>query len=58
MSNESILSEDDVIKRRDDAIRRALSTPPAPTKAIRGKPRKSKKDAAKSASSQSDQGGA
>ena len=30
-------SEDEIEKRRDDAIRRALHTPPHPTKGIVGK---------------------
>lgn len=39
-------------QRRDEAIRRALNTPPSPTKEIKG--RTKKKDAPRSASSQSD----
>ncbi|WP_219320757.1 hypothetical protein [Methylovirgula sp. HY1] len=37
MPDDVDLSQDEIVRRRDDAIRRALNTPPKPTKELVGK---------------------
>jgi len=48
-SSEPALNEDEIARRRDEAIRRALNTPPQPRpkpqKGKRGRPKKTSHDA-------------
>lgn len=53
MTDKRALTDEEVAKLRDAAIRRALNTPPTPTSQIKGKPRMNKDAASKTASSRS-----
>jgi hypothetical protein len=53
MSNHVKIPELDVVRRRDEAIRRALNTPPAPAKSLVGKSTRTKNKSKKEAGAKS-----